>query len=546
MISIRLRIILLAIFSIGMVVLFISHQHIDIQKKVDNSNISLNVVNEVTAISKLIHSLQKERGLTAIYLIERNKEAYENMAEQRKKSDEVFEKLINFFKTNDVVDILKLQKQIMQTRSNINKNKVTWLEVKFLYTSGIEQLLMKITLLLSELEHSKEVTHQLYSLIHLAKAREKLGSLRANMSHYYQRGEITREELLDISKIYGGFINEFNSFYFHIQRTEFQEYKQRLKNDVFESVNTRLYDVLHGTAIEDKIIIPQSVVSTWWREATFAIDLMKEVENNILKLVQENSKQTIIINKEHLNTFIFQAIAMLIIIIILTITTVFRILQALSILIRSMNTVEETQDFGVRVQPSYKDEFGQLGFSINKLLDYTDQIVKEKDKLASIDLLTGVMNRRSFLEVVEKEVQRSNRYNIPLSLIFCDIDKFKPINDKYGHAVGDRALQAFANVLQSEIRSSDYVARWGGEEFVILVSENNSTQAAELAEKLRKSVMSLSVPPIEQMTCSFGVAQIMKGESFKQLCNRADAAVYKAKELGRNQVCFADETVAKN
>lgn len=539
MISIRLRIILLAIFSIGMVVLFIYHKHMDIEHNIDNSNKSLEIVIEVTSLSNLIHSLQKERGLSAIYIIERNKKTYESMTEQRKLSDEVFDKSLDCFKTTCVADMLKLQKQILQIRSKINNHEASWPDVKSIYALEIEKLIVKITLQLSELEHSKEITHQLYSIIHLAKAREKLGSLRANISYYYQRGEITREALLDISKIYGAFINEYSSFVFNIEKTEVLRYKENLKNDAFESVEAKLTDILEGTVIKDKMV-SKSIVSTWWNEVTFVIDSMKKVENDILEHVQKNFKQSIITNKENLISFIFQAMALLALIALLTISTVFRILNALSILIQSMNKIEDTHDFSIRVQSKYKDEFGKLGFSINKLLDYTDQIIKEKDKLASIDLLTGVMNRRSFLKVAEAEVNRSHRYEIPLSLIFCDIDNFKHINDKHGHAIGDKTLQFFANELKSQIRNSDYIARWGGEEFIILVPNNDLAQASIMAEKLRLSIMSLSIDPLERITCSFGVAQIMKDEQFKELCDRADAALYKAKELGRNQVSIAD------
>jgi diguanylate cyclase (GGDEF)-like protein len=544
MISIRLRIILLAIFSIAMVVLFIYYKHVDIQKNVDISNAFLHVVDEVSHVSRQIHSLQIERGLTATYLSKRNAKLYEKLLKQYKKNNNIFEKSINYFGTTSVVNISTLQENILQVRNKVKNGEATWLEVKSVYTLGVNRLLLRMTLLLSELEHSKEISHQLYALIHLAKARENLGLLRANISRIYQRGKINREELLDISNRYDSFTNEYNSFYFHIQRTNLQDWQEALDKEALASVKIQISSILKANIVDDKILVSQNLISTWWSETTSVIDSMKVVENNVLKTLKENANKNININNQLLYEFIFKALIILSIIAVLTITTVFRILQALSILIRSMNQVEETQDFGVRVQAIKKDEFGQLGFSINKLLDYTDQILKEKEKLASFDLLTGVMNRRSFFQIVEREVERSERYNTSLSLIFCDIDKFKSINDKYGHAIGDKVLHAFANLLQSQIRSSDYIARWGGEEFVILVCENSASQVVEFAEKLRKSIMSLSVTPIEQITCSFGVAQKMKDEPFKQLLERADVAVYEAKKLGRNKVCFADEEVS--
>lgn len=226
-------------------------------------------------------------------------------------------------------------------------------------------------------------------------------------------------------------------------------------------------------------------------------------------------------------------------VVLLTAFTVVRILKALSILIHSLERVEQTQDFGLRIHARSKDEFGKLAYSINSLLSYTDKIIKDKEFLATTDLLTGVMNRRSFIAAADKEMKRSERYGMPLSLIYCDIDFFKSVNDQHGHAIGDKVLKKFAKTLKENLRSNDYVGRWGGEEFIVLATEADLASAEKLSEKLRQKIMALSVHPVKQVTSSFGVAQKKKDESFAALCERADQALYQAKESGRNKVCLS-------
>jgi len=132
-------------------------------------------------------------------------------------------------------------------------------------------------------------------------------------------------------------------------------------------------------------------------------------------------------------------------------------------------------------------------------------------------------------------------------MIFCDIDFFKQVNDEYGHAIGDEALRLFSRVLQENLRESDCIGRWGGEEFIILAPEADLISAKQLAEKLRVMVMNASFAPVQQLTASFGVAQYQVEENFDALYVRTDEALYLAKNNGRNKVCIkcTDEQATK-
>lgn len=159
--------------------------------------------------------------------------------------------------------------------------------------------------------------------------------------------------------------------------------------------------------------------------------------------------------------------------------------------------------------------------------------------LARTDVLTGLANRRAFDEAAQLEIQRAQRYATPLALVMTDLDFFKAINDKYGHHVGDLVLRNFARILSESVRNVDLVGRWGGEEFAILMPDTDLAEAVRAAERMRVAVA--DAPLIEGLdvgyTASFGVAAFRQATpTMDSLLGRADAALYGAKNKGRNRV----------
>lgn len=157
-------------------------------------------------------------------------------------------------------------------------------------------------------------------------------------------------------------------------------------------------------------------------------------------------------------------------------------------------------------------------------------------KMATTDTLTGVFNRGKFNAVLDDEIKRVERYPAPLSLILFDIDHFKRINDTFGHQVGDAVLVRLAKLVAKKIRAQDIFARWGGEEFVILAPGSNLENTRQLAEKLRNSIEKQNFTKAVNVTCSFGIAELRQDENADSLTKRADDALYRAKENGRNLV----------
>ncbi|MFM2482561.1 diguanylate cyclase [Celerinatantimonas sp. YJH-8] len=181
---------------------------------------------------------------------------------------------------------------------------------------------------------------------------------------------------------------------------------------------------------------------------------------------------------------------------------------------------------------------------ISRMTEQLDIANQELKNLAQKDSLTGIYNRRKFAEKLTEEINRSHRYQIPLSLILIDIDHFKLVNDQYGHLIGDKVLIQVTHTIKNEIRQTDLLARFGGEEFVIILPETKLEQAAHQAERIRKKVAfqpeQTTSERLPAITCSFGISSLRNTQmTFEQLLDEADKALYQAKSLGRNQVCLA-------
>ncbi|MDA0352355.1 MAG: GGDEF domain-containing protein [Chloroflexi bacterium] len=171
----------------------------------------------------------------------------------------------------------------------------------------------------------------------------------------------------------------------------------------------------------------------------------------------------------------------------------------------------------------------------------------ELERLAKIDPLTGVLNRRALFDRLGAEFRRSRRYGRSLTVLMIDIDHFKQVNDGYGHATGDAVLTACARQMASNIRESDEIGRYGGEEFAVILPETALADGAIVAEKLRAGIEALRVPVPDggaavQVTVSVGVAAIpdLATTDEQALLNRADEALYAAKNSGRDRVILAD------
>ena len=231
-----------------------------------------------------------------------------------------------------------------------------------------------------------------------------------------------------------------------------------------------------------------------------------------------------------------------------------------------LNAIENTLTEGVTkndIKPKFHQMIANLTKSLvhkmqkniaaqQKEIDDLKTSKAELEKLLTIDELTEISSRRSYEERFDLEIKRMKRNKSPLYLLISDVDDFKKINDMYGHKTGDAILKAVAQALKSSIRGIDFIARWGGEEFVVLCPETNEKGAVNVAEKLRKTVetheftANYKVSGEENVvkkerihiTISVGVVEVEEGEDVGTAFNKADKAMYEAKEKGKNKVVF--------
>ncbi|GAB6137715.1 GGDEF domain-containing protein [Halanaerobaculum tunisiense] len=164
---------------------------------------------------------------------------------------------------------------------------------------------------------------------------------------------------------------------------------------------------------------------------------------------------------------------------------------------------------------------------------------KRIENLLRTDELTELSNRRHFMEYFKKMIARSKRYSTSLSLIMCDLDKFKEINDNYGHDIGDKVLKAVGELLKEETREEDMAARVGGEEFSILLTDTSLQNGKVYAERIRKKVSQLDIEEVDRkITLSLGITKLKESDDKESFFKRADEALYKAKNSGRNKVSW--------
>ena len=180
-----------------------------------------------------------------------------------------------------------------------------------------------------------------------------------------------------------------------------------------------------------------------------------------------------------------------------------------------------------------------LGLRMAEMSRENEQLIGRLTHMSTTDALTGIVNRRHGEYLLELEVRRAQRYKLPLSLIVFDIDRFKAINDQYGHPVGDVVIRAVSDATQAALRTSDVLVRSGGEEFQIVAPHTSAIDALKMAEKIRVTIADTDIPGCDRVTISMGVGQATAQETPDGLSVRVDAALARAKRAGRNRVELA-------
>ncbi|OWW22930.1 diguanylate cyclase [Noviherbaspirillum denitrificans] len=205
-----------------------------------------------------------------------------------------------------------------------------------------------------------------------------------------------------------------------------------------------------------------------------------------------------------------------------------------------------------RYQNVSREEKDALAGRYNKQLRQLEKIARISDRYQSMmrdlnealkdastkDALTGIGNRRMLMESLKAETARAERLERPLTIVLIDVDRFKSVNDLYGHEAGDKVLVRIANAIRSGVRDYDLCGRWGGEEFMVIMPEVPADEGAVVVERMREAIAGIDMVADDksvQISASFGIAERRPGERISDTINRADAALFDAKRNGRNR-----------
>lgn len=255
-----------------------------------------------------------------------------------------------------------------------------------------------------------------------------------------------------------------------------------------------------------------------------------KIEFNIDEITKD-----IYIEKNHLLLIlIFQAIIALAIVYLILKNKVLNPVKRLIVQAKLLSSKILDEEF----KWEQKDEIGDLGTMLDETRISLKKMFQDIEDKLVYDNLTQAHNRNGFETIFENETVRCHRYKHPLSVIMFDIDYFKNVNDTYGHLAGDNVLKQISQLISSHIRKSDYLVRWGGEEFLIITPETSFENALILAEHLRVLVSKTDFEKIGSLTISLSVAQKLEEESTEDFLKKIDDLLYESKRNGRNMISY--------
>nr|WP_321267869.1 bacteriohemerythrin [uncultured Sulfurimonas sp.] len=520
------------------------------------------VTHLVSNIDELIHSLQTERGLSAGYLTSKEDKFQESLQVQRTITDMATNEFIKQIESTEIEDILVIE-PFIQTfkqdillfktlRKKIDEKSITQDIAINRYTQIIKNIL-NITPKIAFLNRDREIASYIATLASIEHLKEGFGRERAYGTIIIEQQDATQKEYITFTKLIGtqnAFLNTFEQTATQSQKHESLKIRNsaiaKKINSYENSINLRDFGKLDS--------------EIWFESITDLINDIKRFEDELLYdiniLIEKKIQETVV------NFLLWLSFTSSILIITLSILytfkrgTKFQIYQ----LTNAMNDLA-TGGRSHRLSPinTNRDELAYMYDAYEttrqKLLKgdiYTQLYLNKKEleiqqqqkkntqleEMAFIDPLTGTINRRKFEELSQKELERSTRYKSDLSFLMLDIDHFKNINDTYGHAVGDEVLKHFASICLNMVRNIDIVARVGGEEFIVMLPETASKGAFIFAERFRKEIFDSTVIIEDDKinyTVSIGISMLNDDQSVNTILQRADKALYKAKESGRNR-----------
>lgn len=485
-------------------------------------------VKTVRALSSAAHELQKERGLTTI---QNSKTDGKARTEQIGHTDAALNRL-----AGTDIRIPNLNESLARLRYMAAAATMDRLTIRDGYTLLLQSLIDEMYRLTRE-PKAAVAKADIDAHAHLVTAKEYLGQIRATLGYWIEHK--TNDPVMLVSLV------RLKSLY--------DEELRKFRLDAAPDLNEAFAVTFSGQETRQTVAIMAQLAATgklpralgvqaWWSMATSAIDRLKVVEDRSLEFIEQKAEGELARLRNAMRFGVISILAAGLFVLVLAASATISLLRALDRALASMERIASSQDFHLRIPADSQDEIGHISRNFNQLLDIAERLLTEKDYLASTDPLTGISNRLQFSKVLRIETDRKLHTETPMSLILLDVDHFKSINDTYGHNVGDEVLKILADLVSMMIRTTDLFARWGGEEFVLLLKDDDCDVAMATAEKLRVQIASADFPAVGKVTCSFGVAVWEQDDTAASFVARADKALYASKKAGRNRVTCEKST----
>lgn len=508
---------LIAIFMICIVAIVLYSSF----KRIATDKTLLEEFQYIQKYSRLIHLLQKERGLTANYISNKTAENRVNLENARSNTDEQIGIFANTLDASDT------SSQITQIRNQGDQGKAIPSSTTKDYSLIIYRLIR--TLSTNSFIENFHHTPQYLIVENLISTREHLGKLRAYITTLLNN-EISSEQ----DSLY---IDSENSYYLAAKENLLvilgQNYPEIAQEITMSNTIKRTENFVQMYR-ENKA--SNLTPNEWFRLSTQSMDYYFSVQNKLDSLIENKLTQNI--KSTQKTAAILSAMTLLVI------ATSFALLvkylnlfsSRISTLDIKMKSILSTNNYRIEIYDTNDDEISEISNSLNTLLKFTNSLIEEKDRLASRDKLTNLYNRHKFSELFALELERYKRHGTIFSLCIFDIDFFKKINDIYGHMIGDEVLVKLSSEISKNIRTNDVFARWGGEEFVLLLPSTTIQSALIFAEKIREIVEKISFTRNFNVTISIGATEVTQADTQDSLIIRSDEALYESKKTGRNKV----------
>jgi diguanylate cyclase (GGDEF)-like protein len=521
-INLKTRIWLLALLSLAGMGLVLVMQYRASTDELTRNAAMVERLERSESLSRLVQELQRERGLSSAFLADRDARARAELLAQHTATD-----LRLAEREAQLQGVARGLGALGPARERIERGEASHGEAFDFYTAMVSSILGDLARLAME-SGAHPMQGELFAHAHLAHAKEYLGQVRATLMAA-QSGAIDPAWNASMGRRVG-------LFDMHLDR-------------YLRDAEPALRDTLAAALVEPEMRLARRLVDQAmngklrggkedtrqrrYETVTVAIDELRQVER--YSLIELRRKAGSLQAASRFRVTLERGALLLVsaLFAYLAISSMQNLLRALEAVLLGSRRAARKRGGGTALAGAGEwDEAGEISQSFDGLLDLVDRL----NVKASTDALTGAMNRHGFAEISAGELQRARRYQRNLSMILLDLDHFKAINDRHGHATGDRVLRVLARTVSDNLRAADSLIRWGGEEFIILTPETSRDEAERIAEKLRLLIRECRAEGLPHFTASFGVAEFAAGDDMETLFAKADQALYRAKQGGRDRV----------